>query len=204
MWEVTELDIQRRLVFVKPVLGKMEVSWPGDYGEIHVKILERMKKVLMEDTVYPYLMPNAKKRLDDARRLARSTGMLTSPIIPLGGYSYCIFPWLGTQSFRAYRRMLGRVANIFGISEVEFEGCYYISFRMEKGTPESLMRKLGSIAASSVDAHSLMKAGETPVSEKFDEFIPSELLRSSYASDKLDAETAKKRILEQMRSLKNI
>ena len=204
VWEVTELDIQRRLVFVKPVLGKMEVSWPGDYGEIHVKILERMKKVLMEDTVYPYLMPNAKKRLDDARRLARSTGMLTSPIIPLGGYSYCIFPWLGTQSFRAYRRMLGRVANIFGISEVEFEGCYYISFRMEKGTPESLMRKLGSIAASSVDAHSLMKAGETPVSEKFDEFIPSELLRSSYASDKLDAETAKKRILEQMRSLKNI
>ncbi len=203
VWEVTELDIQRKLVFVRSVLGKMEVSWPGDYGEIHIKILERMKKVLMEDTVYPYLMPNARKRLEDARRLARSTGMLDSPVIPLGGYSYCIFPWLGTRSFRVYRRMLGRVSNMFGISEVEFEGSYYISFRMEKGSPDELIRKLGSIARSSVDAHSLMKPGETPVFEKFDEFIPSELLRSAYASDKLDVDNAKRRILEQVETLKN-
>lgn len=197
VWEVTELDIQRRLVFVKAVLGKMEVSWPGDYGEIHIKILERMKKVLEEDTDYPYLMPNAKKRLADARHLARSTGMLNTPVIPLGGYSYCIFPWLGTRSFRAYRRMLGRVANIFAISEMEFEGSYYISFRMEKGTPRELISKLRSLALSNVDAHSLMKQGEAPVSEKFDEYIPSELLRSAYATDKLDVDNAKKRILEQ-------
>jgi len=201
VWEVTELDIQRKLVFVKSVLGKMEVSWPGDYGEIHIKILERMKKVLEEDKDYPYLMPNAKKRLDDARRLARRAGMLDTPVVPLGGYSYCIFPWLGTQSFRAYRRMLGRVANIFGISEVEFEGSYYISFRMEKGTPKELVRKLRAIALSDVDAHSLMKPGETPVFEKFDEFVPSELLRSAYASDKLDVDNAKLRITEQAKAL---
>lgn len=201
VWEVTELDIQRRLVFVKAVLGKMEVSWPGDYGEIHIKILERMKKVLEEDVDYPYLMPNAKKRLADARHLARSTGMLNTPVIPLGGYSYCIFPWLGTQSFRAYRRMLGRLANIFGISEMEFEGSYYISFRMEKGTPTELISKLRLLALSNIDTHSLMKQGESPVSEKFDEYIPSELLRSAYATDKLDIENAKMRILEQAQQI---
>ena len=29
--------------------GKMEVSWPGDYGEIHTKILERMLEMCEED-----------------------------------------------------------------------------------------------------------------------------------------------------------
>ena len=37
----------------------MEISWPGDYGEIHTRILERMKQVLEEDTVYPYLKKKA-------------------------------------------------------------------------------------------------------------------------------------------------
>ena len=64
VWEVEELDIPHKLIYVKGVLGKMEVSWPGDYGEIHTRILERMKQVLLEDTVYPYLKPNAAERLN--------------------------------------------------------------------------------------------------------------------------------------------
>lgn len=42
----------------------MEVSWPGDYGEIHTRILERMRQVLCEDTLYPYLKPMAAQRLE--------------------------------------------------------------------------------------------------------------------------------------------
>ncbi|MBQ7380638.1 MAG: DEAD/DEAH box helicase, partial [Clostridia bacterium] len=42
VWEVEEVDSSRRLVYVHAVEGKMEVSWPGDYGEIHTRILERM------------------------------------------------------------------------------------------------------------------------------------------------------------------
>jgi ATP-dependent Lhr-like helicase len=87
VWEVEELDVARKLIYVKPVEGKMEVSWPGDYGEIHTKILKRMRRVLEEDTVYPYLKPNAAHRLEVARHLARNTGMLEHSIVHLGGYS---------------------------------------------------------------------------------------------------------------------
>ena len=75
VWEVEELDIQRKLIYVQPVEGKMEVSWPGDYGEVHTRIAERMRQVLREDTVYPYLKPNAQKRLEVARHVARNTGL---------------------------------------------------------------------------------------------------------------------------------
>ena len=97
VWEVEELDIAHKLIYVKSVEGKMEVSWPGDYGEIHTRIVERMKKVLQEDTVYPYLKPNAQKRLEIARHVARNTGMTEHSLIHLGGYSWCLFPWLGTR-----------------------------------------------------------------------------------------------------------
>jgi ATP-dependent Lhr-like helicase len=197
VWEVTELDVQRRLVFVKSVLGKMEVSWPGDYGEIHTRILERMKQVLEEDTVYSYLLPNAQKRLDDARRLARSTGVLRRPVIHLGGFSYCIFPWLGTKAFRCYRRMLAKLSAQFGISEIEYEGSTYISFRMEKGTPESLISALYELAENIQDPLKLVGVNECPIYEKFDDLIPAELLRKAYAADKLDLACAVRRIGEQ-------
>ncbi|MBR6921369.1 MAG: DEAD/DEAH box helicase, partial [Clostridia bacterium] len=100
VWEVTELDVGRKLIYVKPVKGKMEISWPGDYGEINTRILQRMRKVLSEDTVYPYLKPNAAKRLAVARHIAKNTGMLSHSVISLGGMTYCMFPWLGTRSFR--------------------------------------------------------------------------------------------------------
>ncbi len=204
VWEVTELDIQRRLVFVKSVLGKMQVSWPGDYGEIHTRILERMKTVLEEDTVYPYLMPNAVKRLENARYLARATGMLECPIVHLGGFSYCIFPWLGTKAFRCYRRMLMAVSVRFGISEIEFEGSTYISFRMEKGNAMSLMNALYAYSSELISADVLIGRSECPLFEKFDNMIPAELLRTAYTTDKLDLPTAVKRIREQLSEISNL
>ena len=134
VWEVEELDIQRKLIYVKPVEGKMEIAWPGDFGEVHTKILERMKKVLQEDTVYPYLKQNAKERLETARRVARNTGMLTRPVVSLGGYTKCIFPWLGTRSFRTLRKFIAQNAKEFKISGIEFEGCYYLTFKWRQTT----------------------------------------------------------------------
>lgn len=66
VWEVEELDIPRKLIYVKQVPGKMEISWPGDYGEINTRILKRMRQVLAEETVYPYLKENARQRLEVA------------------------------------------------------------------------------------------------------------------------------------------
>ncbi len=199
VWEVEELDIQHKLIYVKSVEGKMEVSWPGDYGEIHTRILERMKQVLSEDTVYPYLKPNAQKRLEQARHVARNTGMLEHSVVHLGGYSWCIFPWLGTRAFRAMRKLLARYSKEFGLSGIEYEGCCFITFKMTKGNDYELMRALADDAArESTGSEDLVSSGEIPVFEKYDDYVPADLLRHAYATDKLDITTARKRILEIM------
>jgi len=197
VWEVEELDVSRKLIYVKPVEGKMEVSWPGDYGEIHTKILQRMRKVLEENTVYPYLKPNAVHRLEVARHLARNTGMLNHSIVHLGGYSWCIFPWLGTRAFRTLRKFIASHALEYRISAIEHEACAYITFKMEKGNDYALAKGLAeTVAKKGIDALSLVRASENPVFDKYDEYIPNMLLQKAYAADKLFPEEAAERIIE--------
>ena len=197
VWEVEELDVARKLIYVKEVKGKMEISWPGDYGEIHTRILERMKQVLEEDTVYPYLKKNARKRLDVARRVARNTGMLKKSIVHLGGYTWCLFPWLGTRSFRTLRKFIAKNGAKFRISGMEYEGCCYMTFKMERGDGRELISYLSKKASSEgIDKSVLVAPSECPVFEKYDDFIPSELLRDAYMADRLRTDEAVKRLAE--------
>ena len=197
VWEVEELDVARKLIYVKPVEGKMEVSWPGDYGEIHTKILQRMRRVLEEDVVYPYLKPNAVHRLEVARHLARNTGMLDHSIVHLGGYSWCIFPWLGTRSFRTFRKFLAAHAYEYKISGIEHEAGAYITFKMEKGNDYILARGLAEeVKSNGINPLSVIASAENPVFDKYDEYLPNSLLQKAYAADKLDPNEAERRILE--------
>ena len=197
VWEVEELDIAHKLIYVKSVLGKMEVSWPGDFGEIHTKIQERMRRVLEEDTIYPYLKENARQRLENARHVARNTGMLQHSLIHLGGYSWCLFPWLGTRSFRTCRKYLKRHAKELGISSIEFEGCNYMTFKLESLNAEDWLSNLAEkVRRESIDCTALMDGGEVPIFEKYDDYIPPELLRRAYAIDRLRADEVITRIFE--------
>ncbi len=201
VWEVEEIDSARKLLYVHKVDGKMEISWPGDFGEIHTKILQRMRQVLSEDTVYPYLGEHARVRLELARKTARNSGMLEHSLVNLGGYTYCLFPWLGTRSFRTLRKYIQKNAHEYNISGIEFEGCYYILFKMEKYSDFSLISGLYErISSHGIDRRSLVEKSEIPLFEKYDAYIPAHLLRDAYAEDKLrtdEVEEAVMRIFEE-------
>ena len=186
VWEVEELDIPRKLIYVHPVDGKMEISWPGDYGEVHTRILERMKKVLEEDTEYPYLKRNALERLKTARSVARNTGMLGNSIVHLGGFTWCVFPWLGTRSFRTLRNLIKKNSQKLGVSNVEYEGCYYMTFRMEKTDGDGLAELLYDAASTGINRLELTSGTSLTVFDKYDDSIPAELLRKAYACDRME------------------
>ena len=189
VWEVIEVDIQRKLVFVKSVEGKMEVSWPGDSGEIHTKVLLAMRDVLFNNRSYPFLGENAAERLELVRRVAEKAHMDRNTVVHLGGQSYCMFPWLGTRSFRTMRRLLSKYAKELGISDIESEGCYYITFKAKENAGKRLEKSLEDIIIrDGIDTNTLVSPSECPIFDKFDEFIPPELLREAYAVDRLLAD----------------
>lgn len=198
VWEVEELDLPRKLIYVKQVKGKMEIAWPGDYGEVHTKILEKMRDVLCSDKEYPYLKPNAKQRLRVARHAARNAGLHAHSLISLGGMTWCLFPWLGTRSFRTLRKYMVRHAKEFKITNLEFEGCYYMTFKMDDDVSDyALIKGLHThIQNEGIDRLALVGSSEMPVFEKYDPYIPGELLRRAYAEDRLRTDEIEERIPE--------
>ncbi len=193
VWEVEEVDLLRKLIYVHAVEGKMEISWPGDSGEIHTRVLRRMKQILFEDTEYPYLMPNAGARLAAARHVARRTGLDTYCLVSLSDSNYCLFPWLGTRAFRTLKRYLAAHASELGISNLESEGCCYMTFRLSYDKRNAFLTTLcRKMAEEEIDPVSLVGKSEAPVFDKYDDMIPTDLLREGYAVDRLDVDEVKR------------
>lgn len=197
-WEVEEVDLERKLVYAKMIEGKLEVSWPGEYGIIHTRVLEKMKEVLCSETEYLYLRPNAKNRLKEARSIAKNAWLDRDFIVGLGGYSYCMFDWLGTLSHRAMKRLLSKYSSELGISAIE-SGSYYITFKMQKCNKESLSKRILELIKKDggIDNLELTSPSEAPCYDKYDPILPPDLLRLAYSHDRLNVEEAVLR-LEQM------
>ena len=188
VWEVTETDLPHRLIFVKSVEGKMQIAWPGDSGEVHTRILKKMYEVLTCDEQYPYLMENAQRRLSVARHTARATGMDKSILIGIGGSSKCLFPWLGTRAFRTLRRFLAHNAHRLGISDIQSEGCCYITFKSPNKNDAALLHEIQLAIDGGIDVNALVGEAEHPSFDKYDPYIPAPLLKKAYSSDRLCAE----------------
>lgn len=196
VWEVKELDLPSRLVFVKAVEGKMEISWPGDSGEIHTKILLAMRDVLFNGKQYAFLGENARERLDNARSVAYNSGIKDNMLIFLGGQSYVLFPWLGTRSFRTMKRFLQHHAFELGISDIQSQMCYYITFKAKADAAGNLLYNIRTIIErEGIDTQALVNDGECPLFDKYDEYIPPELLRLAYATDRLRTDEIMERFL---------
>ncbi len=196
VWEVKEIDLPRRLLFVKLVEGKMEVSWPGEGGEIHTKLLVAMREVLFNKKSYAFLGDNARARLENARRVALNSGVDKNLLVFLGGQSYVLFPWLGTRPFRTLRRYLKLKAKDLGISDIESEGCCYITFKASRDAGDNFISNLRQMLLNEgIDTRSLVSDSECPVMDKYDECIPPHLLREAYAKDRLSADEVLERFI---------
>ena len=131
--------------------------------------------------------------------------MLDRPVISLGGYTRCIFPWLGTRSFRTLRKFIQSHSREFGISGVEFEGCYYITFKMERPDSDKLITELCDIIRreGGINPERLVEGSEMPIFDKYDPYIPPKLLRHAYAADRLRGDEVEKRLAEMSQMERN-
>ncbi|MBS1368465.1 MAG: DEAD/DEAH box helicase [Lentisphaeria bacterium] len=194
VWIVEEVDHKRHLVYCEQVKGKVPAYFGLCPGDIHTKVLEKMRGILREEAVYPYLMKNAVARLAEARHSARNSGMTENPLICLGGDMYCLFPWLGTYAFLALERFIKlRCAPQLGLSALDSSRPYFLQFKM-KAAPEEFYRVLGEQERLPLDPMELIYRGELPLFEKYDEFLPEELVRKGFAYGILGIDGMKRRI----------
>ena len=194
VWVVDEVDHKHREVFCTLVKGNIPAYFGDVAGDIHSRILERMYRVLCEDTLYPYLMAHARCRLADAREAFRKAGMADRPLISLGGKMWALYPWVGTYTFLALERFLKlRCARRLGLRGLQSSRPYFMQFTMQAGETE-FYEVVCEEAEADFDALSLLYPGEVPVFEKYDEYVPAELVRKGFACGVLDLKGMRERI----------
>ena len=195
MWVVEEVDHKRREVYCTLVKGNIPAYFGDVAGDIHTRILERMYGVLSEDKEYPYLMPHAVCRLADARETFRKSLISQRPLVPLGGKMWVLFPWLGSYAFLALERFLKlRCGERLGLKGLQSSRPYYMQFTMQVSEAE-FYQIVCEEAAKDFDALELVYPNEVPVFEKYDEYVPEELVRKGFAHGVLDMNCMKKRVL---------
>ncbi|MBO7395168.1 MAG: DEAD/DEAH box helicase [Ruminococcus sp.] len=196
VWLVEEVDHKRHLVYCEKIKGKVPAYFGDCPGDINTKILLRMRQVLREEKSYPYLMKNAVLRLAQGRQSARNSGMTNTPLVCLGGNMWALFPWLGTYAFFAMERFLKlRCADRLGLRGMDSARPYYIQFTM-KVQPEEFFRVLAEEAQVEFDPLSLVYPNEVPMFEKYDQYVPPELVRKGFAYGILDINGMKARVAE--------
>ncbi|MBR4727291.1 MAG: DEAD/DEAH box helicase [Clostridia bacterium] len=188
VWIVEEIDHKRHLVYCTMVKGKVPAYFGECPGDINTVILRRMREVLLEERDYPYLMNNAVARLKQARHTAENSGVAQNTLICLGGDMWALFPWLGTYAFLALERFLKiRCAQQLGLKGLDPARPYFMTFKMQAG-PEEFFAVLKQQAALPLDPMELVYPGEVPLFEKYDEFVPPELVRKGFAYGVLGTE----------------
>ena len=187
VWEVTEVNSRRKVLQVKPAIGTSTVSWRGSSGNIHSRVLERMRQALLEDTEYAYLQPGARARLAAARQLAYKEGLESSRLFPLEGNACCILPWAGTIAVRTLERFLRlHCRDALKIKGVVGRSPYFLVVNMGKCNTVSLYHEIKSLSDRRLAVEALLGDEEVPKLQKYDEFIPPDLLRRAFAADQLN------------------
>lgn len=202
VWVVEDIDRKRHQVYCHGVDGRIPAYFGDVAGDIHPHILHRMRKALAESTVYQYLLNNAKARLTQMRDTCNIAGIPDKQLINLGGKMWALFPWTGSYAFLALERLIrikcGDKINLRGFNSSR---PYFMEFAMD-ASEEEFFKILREEAEKDFDPMDLVYPKEVPVFDKYDEYLPDELIRKEFAQSVLDVQEMKKCVREMTEKVK--
>lgn len=188
-WKVQTIDEERKIIYVQQVKNNRIPSWSGSGGHIHAKVVQRMKEVLLEDTVYSYLQPGAENLLLKTRQFVKESGLLTADIVPIGEHSFYLCPWIGTKE-------LATIKNLFSYGlkgELKIYGVIGSRHYLQINTGLSLPNFISKVKKLNVDVHDpdfVLPVDQTPKIDKYDHMVPDLLLRKAALYNQFDVPKA--------------
>src|SRR5699024_906845 len=134
------------------------------------------------------LMKNAVARLEQARLTAQHSGAGKEHLISLGGKMWCLLPWMGTYPFLTLERVLKiKCAQRLGLKKLDTARPYYMQFTMQADA-DTFFRVLLEELKKPIDPLELVYPKELPLFDKYDEYLPEELVKKGFALGVLDME----------------
>ena len=184
-WRILEVHDRDKVIEVVPDRAGKPPTFGGDPGEIHEKIIQRMREVLLADYLPSFLDDIAVGVLSSARAAYRRSKLDDIPIQPLGDDRHLLAPWTGTIGSDSLATVLAclqyRVSTFDGFLEVSSIG----------STSKSLVSELEDIAADNINLPDLIRSRTGAlVFEKFHHYLGDDLLLADALSRRLDLNAA--------------
>jgi len=184
-WKAEVVDEQRKTVYVVPERNKKIPQWTGSRGDVHTRVIQRIRQVLIEEEQYPYLQPQAVNLLEQSRDLARKSGILERRVIPYGEQSFLLCPWVGTKVMRTMAALFScGLKDPLEIKSVRNDN-YYIEITSKLSADEFFSR-LKTIHIDPDDPDLFLKNEEAPQFDKYDFMVPQPLLRKAFLYNRMD------------------
>ncbi|MBI2927467.1 MAG: DEAD/DEAH box helicase [Verrucomicrobia bacterium] len=181
-WCVEEILPAQKLAFVTLAPGGKAPPFRGGTGDIHTRVVGEMKAVLSGEEEPAYLDENAKLLLRAARRTARAVGLADRDII-VGRQSVQWFPWAGTRTLLTLG-LLAKAAKV--VCEVD-----RLSITYQLPSAEAFHVHLRQVVSSASDALALARLMPVRAVEKFDDYVPEDLLDEANARSRLNVTEAR-------------
>ncbi|HEX3026437.1 MAG TPA: hypothetical protein VHR42_04315, partial [Clostridia bacterium] len=186
-WETLEVNQKGKVIFVKLVPGVSTVDWDIDFNsELHTVLVRKMRSILLSDDDYPYLTDSCRERLAEIREIARNSSFLSDRVVKLSENKFAVFPWIGTrQLFTLHFLLLQK-----GIkSKIPWRTSVYLEVVFNGSVPdakEALEEMIDGISSEEADPFSLPLPHKVQIENKYNEFIPPDLLKKQFLFDFLD------------------
>jgi ATP-dependent Lhr-like helicase len=190
-WKVSYVNLKSLEISVGPGSGEGSRIWRGSLGNVHLRIVRRMKQALLEKVRYPYLSASAVERLEEARQYAEEMNIGENNFIPISeddsGQSFIFLPWLGSQGMRTLYLALQKqiYRNDLGITFIERENEYALNIN-SKLNRDIFEESLRGIINTLKNPEELLDPARIPYTDKYDYLLPTELLLKQYGANMLD------------------
>ncbi len=178
-WRVVGIDEQRKVIEVRPSPGGRVPEFNGGRGDVHDRVRQEMRAVLMGEDMPSYL--GARELLGEARTQFSDYGLEYRNIVPNGSETV-VFTWRGDRvndTMSVWFKHLGQIA--------QNSGAAVRVFACESDTVAALQRMASDPPP---DPAVLADCVRNKLSEKYDWLLDEPLMNAEYASRKLDVSGA--------------
>jgi ATP-dependent Lhr-like helicase len=181
-WKVTEVDEERKVIYLAPSGGGRPPSFGGNAAAVHGRVRQEMRAVYLESDQPAFLDPAAQALLAEARAEFRQMELDARALLRLGDGTLW-FPWVGDRVLGTLQLML-RAADLNAATE-------FGAIRIDGRMPEEVADALRALAAAPPpDPRVLAESVATKHVEKHHLWLSDALLAADYAAGRLDVEAA--------------
>lgn len=184
IWRVLRVYEDEKVIEVERARGQSATFWTGaGNAALHSRILRKIRQILSARDNYAYLLAGARQRLRVAREAAKSSQLNETSVLPLAPNRFLVFPWCGTLQFDTQIALIERA----GIHPARSCSPYYYELEFKADDAEVLKHELLALCKNTPGALDLsQQASAVYRQQKYDRFVPTDMLREAFAFDYLD------------------